>query len=254
MASYQPDLLAVEKASEKVGSLGFDTKPEQISESIYKWQGDDSLEQTLILNVTYPEFSLTSNFATNPAVLSGQNLPTEIEAEQIAKNFAKSLSYLPDDVDDKKTLAILYSISQGVINQATSIAGTNMIGIYFFQKNKDNLPIVYPDGKSTMNITVSGGENNPRIIDARFTYQKIDNKNSTYPIKTSEEAFEELKKGKGYIASLNPSVSDISIKKVYLGYFIGKQKQDFLLPVIVFEGTGDFIAYISAIEADWIQN
>ncbi len=254
MASYQPDLLAVAKASEKVRTLGFNDKPEQLSEQVYRWKTNEPFEKELVLNVNFPEFYLISNYATNPAVLSAQNLPSEIEAKDLAVSFMKDLSLYPNDIDEEKTMAILYSIDQGVIEQSQSISGTHLISVFFFQKDKDGLPVLYPDGKSNMNLTVAGGDSAGQIIDARFFYQKISNKNATYPIKTSSEALDELKNGKAYISSLDTNVSEISLKKIYLAYFISKKSQDYLLPVIVFEGSNNFQAFVSGVKDDWIQN
>ncbi len=254
MATYQPDLLAVEKTTEKVKTLGFSDKPTQISETVYRWQAEPPLSQSLVVNVNFPEFFLSSNFATNPAVLSAQNLPSEIEAKEIAKSFVSGLSLYPGDINEEKTVAILYSLNNGLIEEATSIANTNLISIYFFQKDIERLPIVYPDARSNMNLTIGGGSVRPVIVDARFFYQKVGSKKATYPIKTSREAMEEIKKGKGYVVSIDGEPSEVSIKKVYLAYFIGKQKQDHLLPVVVFEGTNNFLAYVSAVKDEWIEN
>ena len=104
-----------------------------------------------------------------------------------------------------------------------------------------------------MNVTVAGGKEGGQIVDARFAYQAVDQENSTYPIKTATQAYEELKKGTAYIASADPGTDKISIKKVYVAYFFPGRQQYFLTPVIVFEGTNNFVAYVPAVKDEWFD-
>ena len=114
--------------------------------------------------------------------------------------------------------------------------------------------MVYPGGKnSTMNLVIGSGERESLVVNARFFYQKSTDKSATYPIKTAEEAFEELKNGKGRVVSQNGNDLNIVIKNVYLGFYSEGKLQDYLMPVIVFEGTNDFIAYVSAVKDEWIE-
>ena len=68
------------------------------------------------------------------------------------------------------------------------------------------------------------------------------------------EAFSELQEGKAFIPSNsnNANISNISIRNVLLGYYMGENRQDYLLPIVVFEGDNNFIAYVSAVKDEWI--
>ena len=90
-------------------------------------------------------------------------------------------------------------------------------------------------------MTGSGGVK--RIIAAEFHYYPTDeNKFSTYPLITSEEAWNQLRDGKGYIANYNSDISEVIIRKIYLAYYDAGQYVEFYQPVMVFEG--DTIMYI----------
>ncbi|MBU1117987.1 hypothetical protein KKD37_03425, partial [Patescibacteria group bacterium] len=69
---------------------------------------------------------------------------------------------------------------------------------------------------------------------------------STYPIKTSEEAFSDLKSGDYWPAS-DIAKDSVVIRKIYLAYFEPVNLTQFLQPVYVFEGDGGFVAYVRAI-------
>lgn len=250
-----PDILAVERASQKVAALEFNSKPEQLSDILYRWSNPGPPQKSLVLNVNMASFNLYSSYLSDPVVLSAVNLPDEKGAITVAQAFLEALGLYPEDIDLEKTKTELFDINNEVLGPATSLSRSKLISVYFFQKNIDDLEIAYPNGKvSVMNLVVAGGEDNPQVVNARFFYQKVSDESETYPIKTAKDAFEELKKGGGYIASHNGNDLNISIKKVYLAFYIEGRTQDFLLPVVVFEGSSDFIAYIPAIKAEWINN
>lgn len=251
----EPDILAVEKMNTRLSQLGFSSKPEQLSDTVYRWQDSNTLLKSLVLNVYRGEFILTTNFLLDQTLLFSNNIPTDEEATAMAKNFLETLSMYPPDLDENKTKAIRLSVKNGAISEATSISNTKLISVYFFQKDIDGLPIVYPIGnKSTINITIAGGGFDKEIIDARYFYQKITDESSEYSIITAEDAFEKLKKGEAYIVSFDLEKSDVVIKNVYLGFYLGKNIQKYLMPVVIFEGTNNFIAYVSAITDEWIGN
>lgn len=249
-----PDILAVDKTNSNVRSIGFDIGPEQLSETVYRWKSDDSLNKNLVVSVKIPEFNLSSTFLTNPSILGAGSVPTEAEAITIAKNFINALSFYPEDINDEKTLTKLLTINNGVIEEATSFSKTKLINVNFFQKDIDGLPIVYPQaGLSPMSITVGSGERNSEVIDARFFYQKPSAESATYPIKSSEEAYEDLKTGNAFIVAHSGKDLDIFIKDVYLAYYIEGRQQQFLTPVVVFEGDNGFFAYVSAVRDEWVD-
>lgn len=72
-----------------------------------------------------------------------------------------------------------------------------------------------------------------------------------YPIRSGDEAFADLKKGKGFIVSL-PPVTKITIRKMFLGYFDPDVFQEYLQPVYVFLGDGDFVGYVPAVSGQYL--
>jgi len=92
-----------------------------------------------------------------------------------------------------------------------------------------------------------------QIVGVNFTYWPVNTKMwATYPLKTSQEAFEELQQGKGKIISLKGPI--ITIRKIYLAYLETRAAPEFLQPVFVFDGDDNFRAVVPAIQKMWIKD
>lgn len=255
MVSIPPDLLALKKAREKVRPVGF-TDPEiAVSAKTYRWNDNGPLNKTLTMDIFSSDFGLSSSFTSDPIVLSAVNLPNQVIAINTAQTFLSAMSSFPDDIDTNKTRALLFSINNNTLTSATSVSNAQVIEVDFFQKDVDKLPIYYPKAvSSTMNVLVAGGKDQAQIVQADFSHQTVSNESATYPIKTAGEAYNLLKQGQGYIASYFGSGTDISIKNVFLAYYIGDKKQDYLFPIAVFEGDDGFFAYVPIVTDVWINN
>ena len=254
MVSNPPDLLALSKAREKVGQVGF-TNPEiTVSNKTYQWNDNGPLNRTLTMDVFSSNFGLSSAFISDPTVLSSINLPDQTTAINTAQTFLSAMSSFPNDIDTNKTKTLLFSINNDTLTSATSLSNSQVIEVDFFQKDVDKLPIFYPKAvNSTINVLVVGGKDQPQIAQVSYSHQDISDQSATYPIKTAEEAFDLLKQGQGYIASYFGTGTDISIKNVYVAYYIGDKKQDYLEPIAVFEGDNGFFAYVPITPDVWIS-
>lgn len=254
MEQRGPDILAVERASEKVSSLGFGRRPQQISDFVYKWSNPSPPQQNIILNIKLSEFNLSSSYLNFEDDIKNNRFSSETQPIQIAQSFLERLGLYPEDIDEEKTKVELATLDNGVINPTTRVTNATVATVYFFQKNRDELPIVYPQGpNSSMRILVSAGRRG-NVLDGKFSHQKILEESATYPIKTSQEAWEDLKNGNAYVASYSGENANVLIKDVYPALYSEGKLQDYLTPVIVFEGTDNFVAYVSAVKDEWISN
>ena len=164
------------------------------------------------------------------------------------------VAFFLDDIDIDLTKTLYYSIQDGQINPESNITNAQLIRLDFFQKSINGVPIYYPEvSTSPINAQVVNIRNNPTVIQANFNYQTITTINSTYPIKTVDQAFLELKDQKAYIASYFGENTNILIKNVTLGYYMGEEKQNYLMPIMIFEGNDGFFAYVSAITDEWVN-
>ena len=77
---------------------------------------------------------------------------------------------------------------------------------------------------------------------------------ATYPLRSVEEAWNDLNAGLGYIANPGSTGSNlINVRKIYLAYYYSDNPSNFLQPIYVFEADRGFIAYVSAISKEWLE-
>jgi len=250
----QPTLLALDKAREKVAKIGFTSNETKIAEDVYQWAEKDPLQRRITVNIFSLDFTLSSAYLVTPIV---QTFDSDEKNSAIftAKSFLSDISQFSEDLDIEKTKTTVYSIEKGTLSPTSKFSDAKIIKVDFFQKDLDKLPIYYENGiSSTMNFIVGKQDGELKVLDARFSHKNISQEQSTYAIKSATLAFTQLKEGKAYIAYKDPNTVEITIKKVLLGYYIEEGEQDFLMPVVVFEGDDDFIAYVSAVRDEWISN
>jgi len=256
MVETKPEFLALDIARQKVQRLGFKSKESYISENLYRWADDTSPSREITYNLFSHDFNLSSSFLSDPSsTQSPGNFSDEKSVINTARKFLSSISSFPDDIDLAKTKTLLYSIKDDNLFPSTSISNAKVIRVDFFQGNVSELPIYYPNySTSTINLLVIALEHKQLVVGTNFHYQPISNLSYTYPIKTASEAFEELENQKAYIASYFDDNTNISIKNISLGYYVGEEKQNYLMPIVIFEGVNGFVAYVSAVRDEWINN
>jgi hypothetical protein len=250
--TFTPDLLSLQNAKDKVAAVGFKDAPTQTSDVDYTWSTTDQagLNQKINMDVVDNNFTLTSDFISNQAAITGP-VPNEKDSITTAIAFLSQVNTLPSDIDTNQTKTSFFTVQNGSFTQVVSLADAKAVRVDFFQKDVDNLPLVYEQpGSSNLNIFVGpSGE----ILQAQYFYQTPSSNFATYPIETSTEAYQNLQQGIAYIASYNGSSTSVSITDVYLAYYVSSQTQKFLMPVFVFEGSNNFIAYVPAITGEWIS-
>lgn len=256
ISTNPPTLLALDKTREKVSRVGFTTNETKIAEDVYQWADKDpSLQRTVTINIFSSDFTLSSSFLTTPALQTLSGSDQKQSAVEKAKSFLSNMSLFTDDLDNQKTKATLYSIEKGELIPTPKLSDAKIVRVDFFQKDLDGLPIYYEKGVgSTINLLVGKENNELKVVSATYFHKNISKNSSTYAIKSASQAFSELKQGMGFVASKPKDIVEVSIKKVFLGYYVGESEQEFLMPVIIFEGDNDFVSYISAVRDEWINN
>lgn len=288
----KPNFLNLEKAKEKVARLGFVTDqgellPERsLGNNTYLWSKNEGINKKITFNIITFNFILESDYLTSLSILESRNIPDEKDAMNSVKYFLESAGLFSEDLAIEKTTTPvtdttyitnpqLFAIQNSILIPTTSLATTQVLRIDLYQKDIDytlhtgipdlsggyqqekvTFPIVYPRPPySTMSFWTASPNNNTEVVSARFTHQSYSKPTdiiATYPIKTAEEALEELKNGKGYIATYGGTGNNAQITKVYLAYYLGEVSQQYIMPVIVFEGDNNLFAYVSAVRNEWI--
>ena len=255
---FQPDLLAVNKFQDKIRNVGFERGYTAVSDKIFEWKSNQNyggIEKRIRFNTINNNFTITSLYTTDDDVLKSKKIPTESEAADIANDLLNNMQAIPEDIDLEKTKTNLFSIQNGSLITSTSLSNSQIVEVNFFQKDLDNLPIFYEKpNSSNISVLIAGsGHQQGQVVGVNFIHQPVSEESSTYPLKSVSTAYDELKNGQAYVASYFGTLANISITNVFLAYYISSQTQDFLMPVIVFEGNEGFFAYVPAIRDEWIN-
>lgn len=244
------DVLSWDKTIVWARNLGFDKNPKELSKFDYQFVNDQSPPTTLNVSVLNRDFTYLYDWKNDIGSISEDLPPPESDAIEMANAFMQQAQSLGNDIDQTKTKVVYLRNDNG--NLIKSIfAEANFARANYFRQDLDQLKILpaNPDN-SNINVVVSPSKNrNQGILEAKFVYFPISKQNSaTYPIKDVNQAWEQLVSGKGHIASLGDNGDgNVIIRNAYLAYFDSENIQNFLQPIIVFEGDRGFIAYVPAI-------
>jgi hypothetical protein len=256
-----PSLLNAEKARRKMLALRFidgtgkAIPHKQISPIIFQWERTQaSVKETMLMNIETGNFNFTSTYLKQPSI-PFVNF-SEDSAKNAAADFLGALDSFPEDIDQEKTRVQLLGVKNGTFIPATSLSKAQVIRVDMYQSAVDELDIYYPRyPSSSMNFLLKGQNIGPDdVFEANYYYQHIDRtEGSTYPIKTATEAWAELEEGNGFVSNYFGSGKSISITDISLGYYVGEETQNYLMPIIIFQGDGEFYAYVSAVKENWIE-
>lgn len=253
MPKIASNLLSLDFAKEKAKRLGFDSEPQQTSESIYKFT-HKTAPATLETNIVNGAFSISYDLNVDSSPLSVHPTQPEVAAATI-KSFLSGASLFPADLTGPISHKFLKTQAGGLI-PALSQSDANLVRIDLFRKNIDELPAVTnKPSESNIWFMVSGiREKGKDVLAGEYHYFPVDETQvATYTIKTGETALQELISGNYYPASYGTTTDgdDIKIRKIYLAYYDPGIYTEFYQPVYVFEGDKNFVGYVPAVTPDY---
>lgn len=257
-----------EKAMDVATALGFLFKPDQPTETRYVWTNQDQLASKLDMNIVTGHFVLSRVWQNNPALATMGNFPPDKQTITEIGNFLKKANLLDDDVVGQEKIVYLKD-DAGKMIPALSLSDADFIQIDFFRKNIEEIdpesktkevvasyPFYRTDpSKGLIRTVISGSKNtNEKILGIEYAYTSIQyDKNSTYPIKTGEEAWAELSAGGGFVTPTSPTTGETKVRKIFLGYYDSNVNQKYAMPIYIFLGDQGFVAYVSAVKDEWIE-
>lgn len=238
-------LLAPERSQSLAQKFNIATAPAILSET--KYQFDDK-GKSLIVNLDSGNFSYT-NESTMSAKLTldvDNKLVTDFE------QMLSTLGILNDDLKNGTNKVIPLRNDNGQLTPTNLRSEAQAAQISLWPSSIDQKSIFTPNpNKSLVNAVVFGGADKLENYQTlNFSYYPIDiNTYATYPIKTAESAFDDLKNGKGAVIVV-PKNPQVSITSVELGYYLSESYTPYLQPIFVFEGP-NFISFVSAISEQY---
>lgn len=249
---YRPDssFLALENDKKTAEKFGFKNEPATTETTgVYQFKNED-LNKTLTMNVLDGSFKLTYPYTKDQLLLNPIKMPNKTEAISMASSFLETGDKLSEDLKNGEKKVNYWKIENEALKAASSQADSNVARVDFYRSKLNDLDIVSKDiGQASVSVLVSGSDVvDKKILEVDFKDLNIDSESfSTYPIKTANEAIEDLKSG-NYWAASDVSTTDVVIRKIYMAYFEPVTLTNYLQPIFIFEGDNNFVAYVPAIK------
>ncbi len=244
--------LALEEDTKTAVALGFKEQPTEISDGVYEFR-NSNLNQTLTMNVLENSFQMKYPYQDDQTLLNPASMPTKEQAVSLAKNYLSAGGVLSNDLDNGETKVSYWKISYDGLTSVSSLSEANAIRVDFFRQDLDDLKILSSEiNSASVSVLVTGAQvENKKIAEITYKYAQIDRElYSTYPIKTSEEAWADLQAGNYWPAS-DVSGDRVTIREMYLAYFEPVSLTNYIQPIYVFEGDNNFVAYVPALSGKY---
>ena len=183
--------------------------------------------------------------------LNPSSPPTKENIQSKASDLLQGMNRYPSELSQGKTNIIyLYFNSENQqISTLESVEGANMAEVDYYRPDIRGYPVVTSTYYNSPHYVLFGfNESENLLIRAQVKYfEKSDDKIGLYPLKSSEQAFQDLQSGKGYVVSTGQENGEIKIKKIFMAYYDPDVYQEYFQPVYVFLGDNRFVAYVAAV-------
>ncbi|MBI2309748.1 hypothetical protein HYU89_02510 [Candidatus Collierbacteria bacterium] len=254
MPSFRANVLGAELATKMAGSMGFSQPPETTDEQIYVWSRGGTLPGELKINLITGFFSLNTVWHQD-AELVKSRAPSEQDAVRFAKEFLTRLSLLPLDLAAGKTRVEYLKAGAGILLPAVSQSEANFARVHIFRADVNSLPVATErQDEALAQVIVSGASSAKQIIGVEYKYSPIAiDKSATYPLRSSQTAWQQLQSGEGVIIQVVGGTAEAVVRNVEMAYYDSFTPQEFFQPVYVFKGDNGFKAYVPAIDPKWLS-
>lgn len=251
------NLLADQRVKEIASKYGFIFAPEVLSDELYRFTKNTPLDMSLEISSVDSTFSLQSNFLARPDLLTTSGvLPEEFEAVDQVKKFLDTADLLGADMATASgRVSFLRSVG-GELKPALSLSEANFLQI---DLNRNPIDQVYPVYTSKGELGVvsaklsSAFSGNNAIVEMEYRYQQIDYLNfETYPLRTARAAWNVVQSGEAYVVG-GTGLKEAVFREVELAYFDSLEEQKYLQPIYVFKGDGNVMAFVSAIDPNYVS-
>lgn len=257
MPKATASLLADQNAKAVAAKLGYVFTPTTITTELYRWNKSQPLLSTLEMNIRTISFSITSNYLSLPEILVNTQTPSGFDAISKVKSALDSAELLPEDVATASGEIVYLKSLGGELAPAVSQSDADFIQVDLNRNPIDGVYRMFTEEgyTGTINAILTGAyDSKESIVELNYNYHEVNyDQIHTYPIRTSQSAWQLLQAGEGYIANKGTQDNAV-IRSVTLGFYDSFEEQEYLQPIYVFENkeTG-FVGYIPAVDPKYIQ-
>ncbi|PIS15823.1 hypothetical protein COT62_01580 [Candidatus Roizmanbacteria bacterium CG09_land_8_20_14_0_10_41_9] len=213
-------------------------------------------KQRVNIDVANFNFDYEYSYAKDPLLFTNTQIPSNKDIEEKARDFLKSVGRYPDELSTGKVNIVYhnYNATANTLFVTKNPAQANVVEVDFYRPDIDGFPVVSPEYFTSQNYVIMVFKQSTfKVIKAQVSFfEKSDDQVGVYPLRNGDAAFADLKAGNGYVIS-GENKPTVTIKKMFLGYHDLDSYQNYLEPVYIFLGENDFVAYVPAVEKDWLE-
>lgn len=212
-------------------------------------------EKKLTINIADFNFDFKLNYEAQPTLFDTASFPDESVIKDRAKEFLRLIDKYPEELSQgsQNLIYLHYNPTTQGFDVVDTSAQANVVEVDFFRPDIDSFPVVTPKYFTAQNFVVMVfKDDNYKVIKAQVKFFNKDTQTvGIYPVKTGDQAWQELLHKKGFIVSPGATSYPITIRKMFMGYYDPEIYQPYLQPVYVFLGDNNFAAYVPAISDEY---
>lgn len=251
-----PNLLALTRAKQFAGRLNFTNEPTTDNQIIFHFIDSINPARYLDFNIVTNNFDLNYDYSSDVSLFNEKNLPSAAQAMQETKNFLQNFGLYSSALVAGEEKITYLALSGNNLLPATSYSEANAIRVDLGRANLEDLKLfpTNPQTELVYFIFSPSLDQTKKFLKISYKFWPVEiDQRATYPLKTAEAAWEELKNNKGYVALPPLSGNQVVVRKISLGYFYPDDYQPFLQPIYVFEGDPNFLGFVPAIDPIWVK-
>lgn len=244
--------LSSDKSQRLAEKFNIINPPEILNENTYYFRQDnEQFKKTLAVDLDSGNF----NYSKEASSAAVENLDSDNILVDDFKNTLNRLGVLREELRSGASKVILLRVEDNKFIPTQERAEAIVAQISLWPQPLDKKPIFTSDvNKSLVHASVvKSATDIENYLSLSYTFFQIDSSTyATYPTKLPEEAFTDLRNGKGVVI-IEPEKPQVSITAISLGYFLPDSYTPYVLPIYVFEGP-QFMAYVTAISNQFVKS
>ncbi len=256
MPKAAPNLLALSQTEDFAANLGFNPTPTAETKSIYRFNDNIYPLRTFHYDIVSNNFTIKYDFSQDTGLFIGTRPPLVEIATADAKSFLQTYKLFNDDLSHGTSKISFLKLVSDHFGPATSLSEADAVKIDFFRQSINGMQVFTPNSNQGQAYVIYSGSQNQKkkMLQLTYNFWPIDYLTfATYALKTSNQAWQELQGGGGYIASYPTNGNTAIVRQIYLAYYDSFDPQPYLQPVFVFQGDYGFLAFVAAVSPEWTQ-
>lgn len=216
----------------------------------------DDGKRTLRIDIRNFNFKFDYKLTQDDPLDTAPESLTEQTIISTANTYLSGMDRYPSDFSagDTNVIYLAFNPETKQVTTVDRIDQANIAEVDYYLPDLNGYSVVtstYYNSPHFVMMLLNGGEQ--KVIQSTVSYldRSVDQV-GIYPLKTPQQAWEELQGGKGYVVSAKVPEGEVTIKKVFMGYYDPDVYQEYVQPVYVFLGEQEFVAYVPAVTSEYL--